>query len=203
LFACLAGIALPAGGGASSASPPPPPRPWAAPPWAGGLVTLSLALAGSLAGALVLSFTRLWSSPTLLAAAAGCVAAATKGCLELFGHQAAGDLAAIGCGVLARACWQRGFPWPLAAVSVPRGGGGNQGAAAAVPLVSAAAVARARAKLALVWFNVAAPAMLGLAGASVDLRQLDKRTASLAAGVVGYEFFFFFLTGGLARRARG
>ena len=40
----------------------------------------------------------------------------------------------------------------------------------------------------------APPAILRtiLAGASVDLRQLDKRTASLAAGVVGYEFFFFF-----------
>ena len=130
----------------------------------------------------MLSATKLWSSPTLLAAAAACVAAAVKGCLELFGHQAAGDLAVIGCGVLARLFWKRGFPWPLAAVSRHKD---EEGRPVAHPLVSAAAVSRARAKLASVWFNVAAPAMLGLAGASVDLRQLDKRTASLAAGVVG------------------
>lgn len=208
LFSALAGIALPAGGGAkasssaaaaSSSSSSSSASSWAVPPWAGGLVTLSLALAGSLAGALVLSATKVWSSPTLLAAAAGCVAAAVKGCLALFGHQAAGDLAVIGCGVLARQCWKRGFPWPLAAVSVSsssreeeegegEGGGGKGGRRRrriVLPLVSAAAVSRARAKLASVWFNVAAPAMLGLAGASVDLRQLDKRMASLAAGVVG------------------
>ena len=204
LFAALAGIALPAGGGAgrassssSSSQPPSSHHSWAVPPWAGGLVTLSLALAGSLAGALVLSATKLWNSPALLAAAAACVAAATKGCLELFGHQAAGDLASIGVGVLARVFWKRGFPWPLAAVSVSsfsdkRDGGESENekkktvaAVAVVPLVSDAAVSRARARLASVWFNVAAPAMLGLAGASVDLRQLDRRTASLAAGVVG------------------
>ena len=206
LFATLAGIALPAGGGGGKAPPsaaaaaaegPPSHSSWAVPPWAGGLVTLSLALAGSVAGALVLSATKLWSSPALLAAAAGCVAAATKGCLELFGHRAAGDLAVIGIGALAKVFWRRGFPWPLAAVSVPvpssaaaaakrddeESGIGQR--TAAVPLVSDATVSRVRARLAAVWFNVAAPAMLGLAGASVDLRQLDKRTASLAAGIVG------------------
>ena len=188
LFSALAGIALPAGGKASSHSS----SSWAAPPWAGGLVTLSLALAGAVAGALVLSATKLWSSPVLLAAAAGCVAAAVKGCLELFGHQAAGDLAVIGCGVLARALWKRGWPRPLAAVSVSKAGADDK-KQIIVPLVSAAAVSRARARLAAVWFNIAAPAMLGLAGASVDLRQLDKRTASLAAAVVGCVKRVFFL----------
>ena len=157
-------------------------------------MTLSLALAGSLTGALVLSATKLWgSSPALLAAACAAVAAAVKGALELSGHRAAGDLAVIGCGALARAFWKRGFPWPLAAVSVvsAEAGQGDQRRAStaakktAAPLVSAAAVSRARAKLASVWFNIAAPAMLGLAGASIDLRQLDRRSASLAAGVVG------------------